>query len=401
MCVPDLESPADVYSGGDKKRLLLKKGTPLNEKAKRLLAHNQVEYLEFPLPFEATDPPPFTFSQQTESALFCFARDVYIAFQNEAVEKPLEIRKQAYDLITQAAREFETIYRLEHPPDESPPQRDPRSVVHLRTVGALEDYLFEHAKNVCLTCVVLGFNYFRDLSQLLADLHKVAVAALFADIGMMKIPSCIIKKDTDLSSEDWEKIHRHPEISAQFVETIFRQKDFIATRVVLQHHERGYGTGYPAGLLLTQMEPHACLLAVVDSYCSMVSKRYFRQAQNPVAAVVKINTQAGKMLDERAVLALNYRIAPYPIGSVAHFAGDRLVHILELIEPPISFHKVRLLSGDPIEPPYNMPKTIRAFTTKPSTESPPSVPIVDHWDKICDPVDTFDLLSLYGYVHAK
>ena len=401
MCVPNLESPASIYAKEGGRRLLLKKGNPLTEKTRELLAQNNIEHLEFPLPFETVDPPPFTFSEETESALFSFVRDTYIAFAKEAVEKPTEVRRQAYDIIARAADEFRYIYRHEQPLSDSPPKRGRGSVVHLRTVGALEDYLFEHAKNVCLTCVVLGFDYFSDSKQLLADLHKVAVAGLFADIGMIKIPSRIIKKDTELSDEDWEKIHKHPEISAQFVEKIFRQKDFVTTRVVLQHHERGQAAGYPGKISLSQMEPHARLLAVVDSYYGMISKRYFRSAHHPFDVIFKLNVQAGTAYERRAVLALNYRVAPYPIGSVARTAGNKLVQILDLTNIPIGFRKTRLFSSGSKNQLYNIPHKVRAFTTKPSTEPLPAVSAADHLDKIGQIVDTYDLLSLYGYVRAE
>ncbi|MFH1739989.1 MAG: HD domain-containing phosphohydrolase [bacterium] len=395
MCVSDLKSPGNVYAPSDGKRLLLKKGSSLTEKTKELLIRNKVEYLEFPLPFEIADPPPFTFSEETETSLFQLVQTTYRAFKKDAVENPLDVRKEAYELITTAVEEFRTVCRSEHPMTDLPPSRNPRSVVHLRCVGASEDYLFEHAKNVCLTCVALGFDYFQDPKQLLSDLHKTGVAALFADIGMMKVPSRILKKGSELSDADWEKIHKHPETSAAFIETMFRQKQFVTVKIALEHHERGHKKGYPAKRLLPQIEPHSRLLAVADAYHSMISKRYFPPAIQPVDALAQINARGQSEFDERAVRTLNYRTAPYPIGSVATFSGDELVHVLELANTPTDFNKVRLLTSDRL---YNIPRTIRSFRANPSSEPLSKMSIEGEVDKLGALVDTHDLLSLYGYI---
>ncbi len=401
MCVPDLKSPADIYADEKKQRLLFRKGVPLTAKKKSLLEQNKVEYLEFPLPFETTDPPPYTFSSETEGTIFRLIQETYVAFKKGSVKDPYEIRKQAYELIAQAYEEFQAYYRTEHPVTDADPKRNLRAVVHLRTVGALEDYLYEHAKNVCLTSVALGFDYFEELKQLLAELHKVGVAGMFADIGMMKVPPRILKKDSELSSEEMEKVQTHCEKSAEFVATLFRQKDFVTTQIVLQHHERGQRKGYPKNLLLPQMEPHARLLALVDSYQSMISKRYFRQAQKPIDAVLQLNKESGRSYEERAIRALNFRIAPHPIGSVAQFAGKKLVQVLELTNIPTEFEKTRLVPAGNKSKMYNMPKTVRPFLKDRPLDSVPRVSITDHWEKIGKIVDTYDLLALYGYVRQS
>ncbi len=401
LCVPDLENPANIYLDENKKRLLLKKGVPLTERTKALLAQNKIKYLEFPLPFERTTYLPYTFSAEIESALFRLVRSTHLGFKENSTTEPTDIRKDAYEILAEAAKDFKKIIRTEQPFDDTPPKRDARSIIHLRTVGALEDYLFEHAKNVALTCLVMAHEYFRDSKQLLAEIHKVSVAGMFADIGMMKIPERILKKDAELTDEEWEKIYKHPEISAQFVQSMFRQKDFITPKIVLKHHERWDGSGYPNEERGVEIGEYVPLLAVTDSYHSMVSKRYFRKAQSPFDAIFTLNQQAKKMYNEKAVRCLNYRIAPYPIGTVARFAENKAIHILELEHVPTDFDKVKIVSEQSRKTVYNTPKIVRAFIPNKNPKSLSKVDIGKHLDEIGLPLDTFDLLVLYGYTKQQ
>ena len=401
MCVPDLKNPTDIYADDSKRRLLFRQGVPLTAKRKELLAQNGIQFIEFPLPFEVESPPPYTFSSQTEASLFRLIRDTYIAYKKGRAENPFEIRKMAYELIANAYEEFQPYYRLEHPATDAKPRRDIRSVIHLRTVGALEDNLYEHAKNVCLTSVILGLEYFESSKQRLAELHKVGVAGMFADIGMMKVPSRILKKEGELDSDETEIVQKHCEKSAAFIDTLFRQRDFVTTKIALQHHERGQRKGYPHNLLLPQIEPHARLLAVADSYHSMISKRYFRPAYSPIDTVIHLNRESGKSYEERAIRALNFRVAPYPVGSVAQFAGKKLVQVLELTNIPTEFEKTRLVPADKKSKVRNVPKTVRSFAVDRPLGSLPKVEIGDHLEKIGKLIDTYDLLSLYGYVRHK
>ncbi len=400
-CVPNLLSPTDIYVDEKKNRLLVKKGTQLTDHIKNLLHQYNIRYLDFPLPYETDVSPPYTFSEETETALFALVRKTFKSFQKDSVEDPFSIRKEAYDILAQAYQEFQRITRKENPLDDTPPRRLPQSVLHLRTVGALEEYLFEHAKNVGLLCLTTGYDYFREHKQRLAEIHKVAVAGLFADIGMMKIPSRILHKQDPLTEKDIALIQQHPETSAQFVRTLFRQENFVTMDIVRHHHERCDGSGYPAHLVQSQLEPYTMLLSVLDSYTSMVSKRSFRPAKNPLETLWELNESACRTYEEKAIKCLNYRVAPYPSGSVAHFAEQRLVQVVELDHIPTQWETVPIVRKDGKEKLFNIPKTIRAFVPGKSSDKLKTIPIQGHLDKLGIPMDTYDLLVLYDYAKKE
>jgi HD-GYP domain-containing protein (c-di-GMP phosphodiesterase class II) len=399
-CIPNLNSPVDIFQDPKQKRLLLRRGAPITDKAKELLLKNNIDFLDFHLPFEEKKPPPYTFSEKTEIALFRFLKKTFQAFKEDSIAEPFDIRKEAYDIIAQAHDEFQKLYNLEHPMGDSEPKRHLRSIFHYRTLGSIEDYLYEHAKNTALLCVVMGFDYFNESKQLLADIHKTSVAAMFADIGMLKLPARLVKAE-QIEPEDWEKIHTHVEISANFVEKLFRQKNFVTAQVVSQHHERLDLSGYPNRVPPSEMAPYTHLLAVADSYLSMISKRYFRPAKNPLQSLLDLNHAAGKQYEKRAIRCLNYHIAPYPVGSVANFAGKRMVQVLDLIQVPISFDVVPVYGKNVKEQIFNRPNHIKAFTADAQKAPGKAISIEGHLAKLGIPLDCFDLVEMYGYVNSS
>jgi HD-GYP domain-containing protein (c-di-GMP phosphodiesterase class II) len=398
MCSANIDCPADIFTGEEKnKRLLLRKGVSLTEKAITLLKKNNIEFLEFPLPFETVSPPPYTFSEEIETSLFQIVRNTYLGFKENSIDDPYEIRKQIYDLIAEAYKEIQYITKDEKPLSDFEPKRHPRSILHLRTMGIIDEFIFENAKNVGLMSLLIGYDYFDDEKTKLSDIQKLGVAALFANIGMMKIPKRIICKQEPLTEDEKAKIEKHPETSAVFVHSLFHQENFLSAKIVLQHHERSNGNGYPKRLGKESILPQSRLLGALDTFASMIACRPYRTAVNPLQAIRELNQSAKSMFSDKVIKCINYRIAPYPIDTVARFSQDKLIQVMELSNIPIGIDSVRILDDNQNEIPYNSPKTIQAFLPKNEGTELKQIPIVDHIDKIGSIVDTFDLLIQYGY----
>ena len=117
--------------------------------------------------------------------------------------------------------------------------------------------------------------------------------------------------------------------------------------------------------MLDDLTPYTFILAVADSYCSMVNKRYYRSAKNPIEALISLNELAGKQYDPKAIRCLNYRIAPYPVGTVANFAGQKLVQVVDLKNISIGMEDIPIYSSSNKNNILNLPNHIRAFIPVP------------------------------------
>jgi HD-GYP domain-containing protein (c-di-GMP phosphodiesterase class II) len=102
--------------------------------------------------------------------------------------------------------------------------------------------------------------------------------------------------------------------------TEYLERNFALTPAmaqgVLQHHENYDGTGYPNGLRRKNISLYGRILAVCDVYDALVSKRVFRQAMYPVAALEVLQQQSDRKFDPDIVDALDSIVAPYPTGCL-------------------------------------------------------------------------------------
>jgi putative nucleotidyltransferase with HDIG domain len=134
-----------------------------------------------------------------------------------------------------------------------------------------------------------------------ADVEIIAQGGLLHDIGKIGVPEAVLGKRGPLTSEEWQLMRRHPVVGAQIVAPF----DFLAgaTPVILHHHERWDGSGYPDGLAGEAIPLAARLVAVADVYDALTSERPYRAALTPAEARQHLEAQAGRMLDPRAVAA--------------------------------------------------------------------------------------------------
>jgi putative nucleotidyltransferase with HDIG domain len=137
------------------------------------------------------------------------------------------------------------------------------------------------------------------LSDQEADLAHTA--GLLHDIGKFSFPDAILLAERRLLPEHWDIVKRHPEDGAQIV----RRIDGYAqvADIVLSHHERWDGTGYPRGLRGEQIPLAARLISVADTYDVLTARDSYRRPISSEAAMVELQRVAGSQLDAAAVAA--------------------------------------------------------------------------------------------------
>jgi putative nucleotidyltransferase with HDIG domain len=132
-------------------------------------------------------------------------------------------------------------------------------------------------------------------------LASIRYGALLHDIGKIGIPDDILLKPASLSVEEWQVMRTHTEIGAQLLSGF----DSLAgaRQLVLQHHERWDGSGYPASLRGDQISIGARIFAVADTLDAILSERPYRKAITIEAAVREIERCSGTQFDPQVVVA--------------------------------------------------------------------------------------------------
>jgi len=181
-----------------------------------------------------------------------------------------------------------------------------------------DDYLLKHSLNVAIYSILLGFkmNLPKDKIQILG------IGALLSDIGMNNVNGRITLKKDKLSKKDKSEVMKHPVWGYKFL----KENHLISpmTRaVVLQHHERLDGSGYPRGLEGDKILDLAQIVAIADTFDALTSDRPYRKALLPKYALDYITSKTGVIATTDIIKKFTEIIVPYPNGTIIKLNDDR------------------------------------------------------------------------------
>jgi hypothetical protein len=150
------------------------------------------------------------------------------------------------------------------------------------------------------------------------DLLTVYRGALMHDVGKIGVPDAILLKPAKLTEEEWEFMRRHPALGYR----ILAQVPYLraAAKIVLAHHERWDGDGYPRRLKEEEIPLGARIFAICDTYDAIISDRPYREGQSPDAAFAEILRCAGTQFDPKVVEAFE---AAFPRWRDEEHGGER------------------------------------------------------------------------------
>lgn len=127
----------------------------------------------------------------------------------------------------------------------------------------------------------------------------VHIAALLHDIGKFILPDRILKANVPLTDDDWMLIRRHPQQGARVVSSLDGYGP--VADIILAHHERIDGQGYPRGLEGDDIPQLARIISVADTYDVMTARDSYRTPTSSYEAIQELRRVAGKQLDARFV----------------------------------------------------------------------------------------------------
>ncbi len=131
------------------------------------------------------------------------------------------------------------------------------------------------------------------------EVDRIRIAALLHDVGKSAIPSEILDKPAELTTGEWRSVVQHPRIGQVILEQAAAFKD--AVPIILHHHERFAGHGYPFGLRAAEIPLGARIVAVADAYGAMTNDRPYKRAISHDAAMTELRRHAGTQFDPELV----------------------------------------------------------------------------------------------------
>lgn len=128
------------------------------------------------------------------------------------------------------------------------------------------------------------------------DLDILELAASLHDVGKISIDLSILQKTEKLTEQDWEVLKKHPEVGWRITQAIPELNPI--SDIILYHHERWDGTGYPRGLAGEEIPLMARIISIVDAYDAMIEERPYRKAMSKEDAISEILKMAGTQFDK-------------------------------------------------------------------------------------------------------
>jgi PAS domain S-box-containing protein len=165
------------------------------------------------------------------------------------------------------------------------------------TVGQRDSYTAGHEHRVALLACRIAERMGWDEARR----QELRTAALVHDVGKISVPAEILSKPSHLDAVEFELVKRHPQAAYDILAPI--SFDGAVAEIVLQHHERLDGSGYPAGLRGDQILPAACVLAVADVVEAIITHRPYRPALTIMEAAEELRSGMGVLYEEEASAA--------------------------------------------------------------------------------------------------
>ena len=149
----------------------------------------------------------------------------------------------------------------------------------------------EHVERMAELAVLLG----KEMKLRGEELDKLELGALLHDIGKIRVDLSILTKPGKLDEKEWVEIKKHPETGYRIAQSVPELQNI--SEIILCHHERWDGTGYPRGLSGENIPLEARIVSVVDAYDAMTSDRGYQRVLSKQESIEEITRCAGSQFD--------------------------------------------------------------------------------------------------------
>ena len=215
-------------------------------------------------------------------------------------------------------------------------------------------YTFQHSIDVTALGLLLAQHLFREqgwidydgvhrFSRIDERLSELGLGLLLHDIGKLAIPISILNKPGKLTAAEWEVMKTHPRAGVDLLRGDTWSP--LVKAVVLRHHERCDGSGYPDGKVGSEIHEMALIAAIADVYDAVTSERVYAPARPACDGVQAIMQGAGTLFDAEIAAVFARVVAPYPPGVEIEVSDGRRGIVVSVPNQALDRPVVRILDG--------------------------------------------------------
>lgn len=201
--------------------------------------------------------------------------------------------------------------------------RNPGAIISLARLKTADDYTYMHSVAVCAMMVALS----KQLGLEDAQTRSCGMAGLLHDLGKVAMPTEVLNKPGKLTDAEFAIMKTHPTEGFKMLKAS-PNVDAVALDVVLHHHEKMDGSGYPERLKGDEISLYAKMGAVCDVYDAITSNRPYKTGWDPAESLRKMAEWAGHF-DKPVFQAFVKSMGIYPVGSLVRLTSGRIGVVTE------------------------------------------------------------------------
>ncbi len=189
--------------------------------------------------------------------------------------------------------------------------RNQDALISLCRIKHIDEYTYMHSLSVC----VLMTSFARAMDYSVTEVRQIAIGALLHDMGKMRVPPQILNKPASLTDEEFGVMKSHVDYSAELIAGLEWMVP-NSVDVVMQHHERIDGSGYPYGLKGDEISKIGQMSAIVDVYDALTSERCYKGAWEPTVTLGKMLEWSPEHFDAAMVHQFVRCMGIYPVATL-------------------------------------------------------------------------------------
>ncbi len=202
--------------------------------------------------------------------------------------------------------------------------RNPGAIISLARLKTADDYTYMHSVAVCAMMVALA----KQLGLDEAQLRSCGMAGLLHDLGKVAMPTEVLNKPGKLTQAEFEIMKTHPTEGYKMLMASTGVEP-MSLDVVLHHHEKMDGSGYPECFKGDQISLHGKMAAVCDVYDAITSNRPYKSGWDPAESLRKMAEWANGHFDPKIFQAFVKSMGIYPVGSLVRLTSGRIGVVTE------------------------------------------------------------------------
>lgn len=220
-------------------------------------------------------------------------------------------------------------------------------------------YTYNHSAEVAILSMMvaksMGFNN--------AFIQKIGIGALLHDIGKMQVPSDVVHKNDVLTDSEYELMQKHPQYGYDMLKDSLNISP-ISRQIILLHHEKLNGVGYPLGLKEKDIPVHVRVVTLCDIFNAITSNRSYKKKMSADEALEVLRVEAVYELDREIFHHLLKVANIYPAGTLVELSDGRLAIVVKENKEAQTRPTVQIVVAGKREETLNLMEHLTLFITR-------------------------------------